>query len=506
MAIASADRLPMRAEVSELGDAESSLAETLADVWSRVRGRLRAELGDDVFTSWFARIDFEGGEPGVVRLSVPTRFLKTWIQSHYGERLMELWQADYPLVRRVDLTVRTAVRARAAAAPVEEAAAVVRTRPVLSVPAVPEPPAAAPRRTQRPARGERTEALSGSPLDPRFTFASFLEGRTNALALAAAKQVAGARRGEAIAFNPLFVHAPVGFGKTHLLQAIAAEAARSSDRKVLYLTAEHFVFRFVAALRAQTAIDFKESLREIDLLLIDDLQFLQGDRSQEEFCHALNALVDGAGQVVVAGDRPPVELEALDARVRSRLGGGLLVEIGAPDAELRRKILAQRLSAQRAAFPGLSVPSEVVDFVARAVATNGRDLDGAVNRLVAHNQLTGAPITVEMAESVLRDLLRARGERRIRIEDIQRIVARHYNIAKTDLLSARRTQTIVRPRQIAMYLAKTMTPRSLPEIGRRFGGRDHTTVLHAVRKIEELARTDTRLAEEIEALKRLIDE
>jgi len=503
------DQRPVAAEIPPAGVVDDIAgqdgdAAAFAAAWTRVRGRLRVEFGEDVFTSWFARVDFEAADLGVVRLSVPTRFLKQWVQSHYGDQLVALWQAERSDVRRIELTLRSAMRVRAQAAVVEEAApATVRTRPAA-------PPAAtgpAPRRAPAKAgRGERDDALSGSPLDPRFTFDSFLESRGNALALAAARQVAGARRGETLPFNPLYLQAPVGFGKTHLLQAIAAEATRAGDRRVLYLTAEHFVFRFVAAVRAQTALDFKESLRDIDVLLIDDLQFLQGDRTQEEFCHALNALVDGARQVVVAADRPPVELEALDARIRSRLGAGLLVELAAPDLELRRRIVTQRLGAQRAAFPDLVVPEDVVEFVTRAIATNGRDLDGAVNRLVAHNQLTGAPITVEMAETVLRDLLRARGERRIRIEDIQRIVARHYNVSKSDLLSARRTKVIVRPRQIAMYLAKTMTPRSLPEIGRRFGGRDHTTVLHAVRKIEELARTETSLADEIEALKRLIED
>lgn len=500
MAIASARRLSTSASGGSAGNGP------LAEAWEQVRGRLRAELGEDVFSSWFARIDLEGSDAGVVHLSVPTRFLKQWIQSHYGDRLLEIWRECSDTVRRVDLAVRSAVRPRAAAAMVEETAT-VRARPTPPPIAQAMPDGARRTANARPQpKSSREDCLPGSPLDPRFTFASFLEGRTNALAMAAAKQVAGARRGEALAFNPLYLQAPVGFGKTHLLQATAAEAMRGGDRRVLYLTAEHFVFRFVAAIRAQTAIDFKESLREIDLLVIDDLQFLQGDRTQEEFCHALNALVDGARQVVVAADRPPIELESLDARVRSRLAGGLLVEIGAPDPDLRRRIVAQRILVQKAAFPGLVVPAEVADFVALSVATNGRDLDGAVNRLVAHNQLTGAPITLEMAETVLRDLLRSREQRRIRIEDIQRVVSRHFNVPKADLLSARRTQTIVRPRQIAMYLAKTMTPRSLPEIGRRFGGRDHTTVLHAVRKIEGLIEGDMTLADEIELLKRMIDE
>ena len=497
--------------------------EPAAEIWNRVKARLRGEFGEAVFSSWFARLDFEDCDAAALRLSVPTRFLKQWIHGNYGDRLTELWRVESGGVRRVDIAVRTAGRGRAVAAPT--AAVAVRA------------PAPEPRRTDgqrrttsatggsaRPAAraegsrydggraetgrsdGGRESALAGSPLDPRFTFDTFLEGRTNALALAAARQVAGARPGEAVPFNPLFVQAPVGFGKTHLLQAIAGEAQRNGGRRVLYLTAEHFVYRFVAALQAHTALNFKDALREIDLLIIDDMQFLQGDRSQAEFCHTLNALIDGARQVVVAGDRPPSELESLDARVRSRLAGGLLVELMPPDAELRRRILAQRLAAQRVAFPGVEVPEAVIDFVARAVATNGRDLEGAANRLVAHNQLTGAPISIEMAETVLRDLLKQREARRVRIEDIQRVVARHYSIPKTDLVSARRTQAIVRPRQIAMYLAKVLTPRSLPEIGRRFGGRDHTTVLHAVRKIDELAKTDTRLADDIELLKRQIED
>lgn len=490
--------------------------EPAADIWARVKARLRSEFGEAVFTSWFARLDFESCDPAAVHLSVPTRFLKQWIQGNYGDRLTALWHAEAGDARRVEIAVRTAGRGRAVAAPA--AAVAVRTseprrpettaRRLSGSPSVAGAPPRAPsgRTDGARAEGGRDAALAGSPLDPRFTFETFLEGRANALALAAGRQVATARPGEAVPFNPLFVQAPVGFGKTHLLQAIAGEAQRVGGRRVLYLTAEHFVFRFVAALKAQTALSFKEGLREIDLLIIDDMQFLQGDRSQEEFCHTLNALIDGARQVVVAGDRPPGELEALDARVRSRLTGGLLVEIQPPDAELRRRILSQRLDAQRVAFPGVDVPAAVIDFVARSVATNGRDLEGAANRLVAHNQLTGAPISIEMAEAVLRDLMKTREPRRVRIEDIQRVVARHYSIPKTDLVSARRTQAIVRPRQIAMFLAKVMTPRSLPEIGRRFGGRDHTTVLHAVRKIDELAKTDVRLADDIEALKRLIED
>lgn len=472
--------------------------------WDRIKKRLRAELGEDVFTSWFARVDLEALGNGVVHLSVPTRFLKNWLQSRYRDRLMGLCKEEFGSLQQIEFSVRSAIRPRT---------------PGVSVGAEPyEGPAVDLRPITMPAQSGRGPALKdaganeiriddplvGSPLDPRYSFVSFVEGRSNSLALAAARRVADSRPGESLGFNPLFVHAAVGLGKTHLLQAIA-RAAKESGRRVLYLTAEHFMYRFVAALKSQSAIAFKDSLRGIDLLLIDDMQFLQGKQIQQEFCHTLNSLIDGARQVVVAADRPPVELEAVDERVRSRLAGGLLVEIGAPDHELRRRILAGRIQAAQRSYPALQVSEAVIDYVAENVASNGRDLDGAVNRLVAHNQLSGEAISVEMAETVLRDLLRVREAKRVKIEDIQRIVCKQYNVSKADLLSSRRTRTVVRPRQIAMYLSKTLTPRSLPEIGRRFGNRDHTTVLHAVRKIEDMIRADRGFADEVDVLKRQID-
>jgi chromosomal replication initiator protein len=266
------------------------------------------------------------------------------------------------------------------------------------------------------------------------------------------------------------------------------------------------MYGFVSALRTQTAIAFKETLRSIDVLVIDDLQFLQGKSTQAEFSHTLNSLIDAGRQVVVAGDRPPTDLESLDDRVRSRLAGGLCVEMGGLGEELRLEILKSRVAAARVYHPAFDVPPPVLAFIARTVTHNGRDLEGALNRLLAHSKLTGQPVTMELAEREVRDLVRPQEPRRVKIEDIQRIVARHYNVSRGDLLSSRRTANVVRPRQVAMYLAKTLTLRSLPEIGRRFGGRDHTTVLHAVRKIEHLVGNDTALAEEIEVLKRQLQE
>ena len=465
--------------------------------WVRVKGRLRAEVGDDVYSSWFARMDLEAIEDGTVRLSVPTRFLKSWIQSHYAERVLACWQAEQAQVGRIELIVRSAVLRSAIVRPKAEIerrgetghfGANGHARPLSAGDA-----------------GVH-EALGGSPLDPRLTFDTFMVGRSNTLAQAAAKQVAAAKRGDPVMFNPFYIHAGVGLGKTHLLQAITWAGNAAGERKVLYLTAEKFMYGFVSALRTQTALAFKEALRGIGVLVIDDLQFLQGKSTQAEFCHTLNALIDAGRQVVIASDRPPSDLESLDDRVRSRLAGGLVVEMGPLGEELRFEILKARVMAARSHHPSFDVPLTVLGYIAKTVTHNGRDLEGALNRLLAHNKLTGHPVTLEMAEREVRDLIRPQEPKRVKIEDIQRVVARQYNVSRSDLLSSRRTANVVRPRQVAMYLAKTLTLRSLPEIGRRFGGRDHTTVLHAVRKIEGLVGSDMALAEEIEILKRQLQE
>jgi chromosomal replication initiator protein len=468
--------------------------------WSRVKERLRAEVGDDVYSSWFARMDLEANEAGTVRLSVPTRFLKSWIQSHYAERVLACWQAQEAKVTRIELIVRSAVLRSAVAKPKPE---------LESASAGNRFPSTNGHGNGRPmAVGDAGvhEALGGSPLDARLTFESFVVGRSNTLAHAAAKQVAAAKRADPVMFNPLYIHAGVGLGKTHLLQAITWAGNEAGERKVLYLTAEKFMYGFVSALRTQTALAFKEALRGIGVLVIDDLQFLQGKSTQAEFCHTLNALIDAGRQVVIASDRPPSELETFEDRVRSRLGGGLVVEMGPLGEELRLEILKARVQAARAHHPSFDAPLPVLSYIAKTVTHNGRDLEGALNRLLAHNKLTGHAVTLEMAEREVRDLIRPQEPKRVKIEDIQRVVARQYNVSRSDLLSSRRTANVVRPRQVAMYLAKTLTLRSLPEIGRRFGGRDHTTVLHAVRKIEGLVGNDMALAEEIEILKRQLQE
>ncbi len=488
-------------------NSDASVAMDYSEAWQRVCRRLRAELGEDVFNSWFGRLELDEVNDDVARLSVPTKFLKSWIQSHYTDRILATVSAEMPGIASLAVSVRSSGRvvAQRAAEPATVRADEAAQRNTASLFA-PTSALSARRDAEtahRDAKNGESDALGGSPLDRRLTFASFLVGKSNQLAHAAAQRVAQAPASELPIYNPLYVHASVGLGKTHLIQAVAHNATEAG-RRVIYLTAEKFMYGFVSALKAQTAIAFKEKLRAIDVLVIDDVQFLQGKSIQQEFCHTLNALIDAGRQVVIAADRPPSDLESLDERVRSRLAGGLCVEMGSLDEALRVKILETRIATARISQPTFEVPAPVVTFVARSIQTNGRDLDGAVNRLLAHVTLTGAPLTVETAETAIRDLVRTREPKRVKIEDIQKLVATHFNVSRADILSSRRTATVVRPRQIAMYLAKVLTLRSLPEIGRRFGGRDHTTVLHAVRKIEGLSNNDGQLNEELELLKRML--
>ena len=471
-------------------------------VWERVKNKLRTGLGDQVYSSWFASMEYEGNANGAVQLSVPTRFLKQWILSNYRDKVLSAWEEENAEVRSLEINVRGASRCVVPPAHTQSNG-IEQRRDGKTNGALPSGTAKGDNIVTLPFSSRESEDGLGSPLDKRYTFSNFFVGRSNSLAFAAAQQVASAKQGDPIGFNPLVVHSAVGQGKTHLLQAIAHEA-RALGRRIVYLTAERFMYGFVAAIKAQSAIAFKENLRGIHILLIDDLQFLQGKHVQAEFGHTLNALLDGSRQVVVAADRSPSELESLDERMRSRLCGGLTVELGAPEEDVRCKILRAKADLLRDRYPNFALPDGVISYVAHEVTSNGRDLDGALNRLVAHNQLTHTSLSLEMAEEVIRDLVRHREPKRVKIEDIQRIVAKHYNVQRQDLLSNRRTHNVVMPRQTAMYLAKSLTPRSLPEIGRRFGGRDHTTVLHAVRKIEELIKTNTQLAQDIELLRRLL--
>jgi chromosomal replication initiator protein len=478
-------------------------------LFERVSARLKAQVGPDVYASWFARLKLHSHSKSVVRLTVPTTFLKSWINNRYLDLITSLFQAEDAEILKVEILVRTATRHGVKAPGVDEQTSSTGPASVAQI----RRPAAQPAgqavshavsavAAARPSFGS---PLFGSPLDPRYTFDTYVEGSSNRISLAAAKTIAEAGPG-AVRFNPLFVHSSVGLGKTHLLQAIANAAVQNPRGfRVVYLTAEYFMWRFATAIRDNDALTLKDSLRNIDLLIIDDMQFLQGKMIQHEFCHLLNMLLDSAKQVVVAADRAPWELESLDPRVRSRLQGGVAIEVEAPDYEMRLEILKRRLDVARLEDASLDIPAELLQHVARSVTASGRELEGAFNQLVFRRSFE-PNLTVERVDELLAHLVGSGEPRRVRIEDIQRVVARHYNVSRQELVSNRRTRVIVKPRQIAMYLAKTLTPRSFPEIGRRFGGRDHTTVLHAVRKIEELISGDTKLSHEIELLKRLINE
>jgi chromosomal replication initiator protein len=478
-------------------------------LFERVSARLKAQVGPDVYASWFARLKLHSHSKSVVRLTVPTTFLKSWINNRYLDLITSLFQAEDAEILKVEILVRTATRNGAKAPGVDEQTSSVEPASVAQIrrPAAQSAGqvvahAVSAVAATRPSFGS---PLFGSPLDTRYTFDTYVEGSSNRISLAAAKTIAEAGPG-AVRFNPLFVHSSVGLGKTHLLQAIANAAVQNPrGLRVVYLTAEYFMWRFATAIRDNDALTLKDSLRNIDLLIIDDMQFLQGKMIQHEFCHLLNMLLDSAKQVVVAADRAPWELESLDPRVRSRLQGGVAIEVEAPDYEMRLEILKRRLDVARIDDPSLDIPQDLLQHVARSVTASGRELEGAFNQLVFRRSFE-PNLTVERVDELLAHLVGSGEPRRVRIEDIQRVVARHYNVSRQELVSNRRTRVIVKPRQIAMYLAKTLTPRSFPEIGRRFGGRDHTTVLHAVRKIEELISGDTKLSHEIELLKRLINE
>jgi chromosomal replication initiator protein len=337
-----------------------------------------------------------------------------------------------------------------------------------------------------------------APLDPRFTFDNFVVGKPNELAYAAARRVAEA---ETAPFNPLFLYGSVGLGKTHLMHAIAWHLRTHCPKKrVIYLSAEKFMYQFVRALRTKDTMAFKEQFRTVDVLMIDDVQFISGrEATQEEFFHTFNALVDHNRQVVISADKSPSDLEGVDERMRSRFGWGLVADIHPTTYELRLGILQAK-----AEQVGVPVPLKVIEFLAHKITSNVRELEGALNRIVAHATLVGRSVTLETTQEVLHDLLRA-SDRRVTIEEIQKRVAEHFNMRLADMTSARRARAVARPRQVAMYLAKQLTSRSLPEIGRKFGGRDHTTVMHAVRKVDELKASDPSFAEDVELLRRMLE-
>lgn len=450
-------------------------------LWSSIYDMLRNEFGEAVFRSWLKPLTLQAYYHGTLEVSVPTRFMRDWIQNHYQEKILGLCAAKNPEIKRLEIVV---VQSSVFDSELSSDNA--------------KPANANEKLTKINGRAiEELEENLSSPLDPRFTFESFVVGEPNALANAAALRVSQSGN---VPFNPLFIHGGVGLGKTHLMHAIAWSIKETNpDARVVYLSAEKFMYQFVRALRYQDTITFKEFFRSVDVLMIDDIQFISGkDSTQEEFFHTFNALVDQNKQIVISADRSPSDMTSIDERLRSRLGWGLVADLQPSTYELRRGILESKAKALEA-----DIPSNVLEFLAHKISSNIRELEGALNRIVAHAGLMKQPVTLENTQNLLSDLLRA-SERRITIDEIQRKVAEHFGVRMSDMHSARRARAVARPRQIAMYLCKRLTQRSLPEIGRKFGGRDHTTVMHAVRKIEELMDQDNSFQDDVDVVRRAL--
>ena len=446
-------------------------------VWKKVHNDMRQEFGEAIFRSWLKPMTLQAYYHGTMEISVPTRFMRDWIQNHYAERIQAMCQTVHEEIRRVQFVV-------------------VQSG---SLDSNPESSATRENLEKNKANQNRKDEIAqvASPLDARFKFETFVVGKSNALAHAAARRVV---ESAVVPFNPLFLYGGVGLGKTHLMHAIAhAMAEHWPDKTVMYLSAEKFMYQFVRALRANDTMNFKEQFRSVDVLMIDDIQFIAGKEStQEEFFHTFNALVDQNKQIIISADKAPSDLQGVDERLRSRLAWGLVADIQPTTYELRLGIL----QAKRAQLQA-KVPDSVLEFLALKVTTNIRELEGALNRIVAHSDVAKQEITLESTQEVLQDLLRSH-DRRITIDEIQRKVAEHYNLRMGDMHSARRARNVARPRQIAMFLAKLLTARSLPEIGRKFGGRDHTTVMHAVRKVEELMKDDPQIAQDVDVIRRAL--
>lgn len=440
-----------------------------AAAWETIRAELAQEFGMRTFDSWLKPVRLIAVEQDEVVLALPTHFTCEWVRNNFLERLRSLWAAQVPGVRSVRLIVQ-AQRA-------------------------PSDPIALPTAAASPV-GEPD--ISGA-LEDRLRFDSFIVGRSNELAYNAARAVA---EGGPAGFNPLFLHSHTGLGKTHLMHAIGHEfRARRPGARIAYMSAEKFMVEFLAALKAKDTIRFKQQLRACDLLMIDDVQFIAGKEStQEEFFHTVNELISAGRKLVISADRGPRDLGGVQDRILSRLAGGLVADIQPADYELRLNILHAKL----AALPDIACPPDVAEFLARRITSNVRELEGALNRVAAHAALQGQPVSLEYATRVLADVLRAH-DRRLTIDEIQRKTAEHYKLKLSDLLSPCRAREVARPRQVAMYLAKKLTQRSLPEIGRRFGNRDHTTVLHAVKRIEELRAKDSEMNGDVTQLMRLLD-
>ncbi|WP_417253353.1 chromosomal replication initiator protein DnaA [Celeribacter sp.] len=457
------------------------------DTWGRVKQQLLESVGRNNYANWIEPLELKTVDNGVAVFSVPTSFMANWVSRNFSDTILLHLKAANETASRVEFKVEPHQTGASSAAPAAKPA-VKSGEPAQAAAPSPEP---------------RADELPGAPLDSRFTFDNFVVGKPNELAHAAARRVA---EGGPVTFNPLFLYGGVGLGKTHLMHAIAHEIReRDPELRVLYLSAEQFMYRFVQALRDRQMIDFKQIFRSVDVLMVDDVQFIAGkDSTQEEFFHTFNALVDQNKQIIISADRAPGEIVGLEDRIKSRLQCGLVVDLHPTDYELRLGVLQTKAESYRNQYPGLKFADGVLEFLAHRISTNVRVLEGALMRLFAFASLVGREIDLDLTQECLADILKA-SERKVTVEEIQRKVSEHYAIRLSDMIGPKRVRSIARPRQVAMYLAKHMTTRSLPEIGRRFGGRDHTTVMHGVKRIEELKGTDSQIADDLEMLRRTLE-
>nr|WP_232223483.1 chromosomal replication initiator protein DnaA [Sphingorhabdus lutea] len=449
----------------------------MAQHWDLIRSGLRRDLGARIYGQWIRPIVV--GEfcdlTGTIEMVLGTDFSANWVSDHYGDRIRMAWRHADPSVRQVKF------RARAGAAKIETIKSKIEKQDI-----------------EKP-QSDQIFAYNESGLDPRFTFANFVKGDGNALALTAAERMAAE---EKPLFSPLYLQAATGQGKTHLMHAIGhAYRQLHPNATVIYMPAERFMMEFVTAMRRKEVMEFKARLRSADILLIDDIQFIVGKVStQEEFLHTIDSIMGAGKRLVVAADRAPQALDGVHQRILSRLSMGLVADIQSADLDLRRAILNLRLSQ----MPEISVGEDVVEFLARTISRNVRELEGGLNKLLAYSQLTGRPVSRALAEEQLKDILSA-CRRRITIDEVQRAVSEYFRIDRSEMSSKRRARAVVRPRQVAMYIAKVMTPRSYPEIGRKFGGRDHSTVIHAVRLVEQLRQSDSDMDNDVRTLIRQLE-
>jgi chromosomal replication initiator protein len=449
------------------------------DEWSKVKEFVKINIGESAHTNWIQPIELKEIKGTVAKFKVPTRFIGTWVHRNYGDHIIQGFKNQKININRLEFISSSDKRSN------KENGSEKSTLKM----------------NQK--HQESQLDLPSSPLDARFTFDKFVVGRPNELAHAAAKRVSD---GGKVTFNPLFLYGGVGLGKTHLMHSIAWSIKEKNKKaRILYLSAEQFMYRFVQALRFKDMHAFKKLFRSVDVLMVDDVQFIAGkDSTQDEFFHTFNALIEQGKQIVISADRAPGEIDGLEERIKSRLAWGLVVDVHPTDYELRLGILQAKAEVQMELNRDVKIDEGILEYLAHKISSNVRVLEGALTRLFAFASLVGKEINIDLAQECLSDILRT-SERKVTIEEIIRKVAEHYNLRMTDLISARRARVVARPRQIAMFLSKSLTSKSLPEIGRKFGGRDHTTVIHAVKKIEELKLIDVQVADEVEILRRTLE-